>query len=153
MLPSQDNAVANGPFGTCLEGARCVAPVFPLPIGPGITVVRFSEMVGGNPLATADPSALNGVQWVLIAGLPGAVCQANFTVTDVAFVGGDDVGAADPVETCPSDLSRGCVVEGSRCPALGHSPGACVLYRCRDGLLGERRVVPAVIVALPVRRR
>jgi hypothetical protein len=133
VLPSQDNAVANGPFGTCLEGARCVAPVFPLPISPGVIVVRFSEMAGGYPLATADPSALNGVQWVLLAA-PGAGCQANLTITDVAFVGGDAVGSSDPVETCPLDLSRGCVVEGSRCSYLSPvSPSACVLYRCRTG--------------------
>ncbi len=52
-VPSQDNAVGSGPAGgTCLEGCRRPLSA---PIGTGTTVVRFSDMGGGYPLATADP--------------------------------------------------------------------------------------------------
>jgi cytochrome c peroxidase len=88
VVPSQDNSVSNGPGGTCAAGNGCRLPLS-RPIGTGTTVVRFSEMAGGYPLATADPSGLNGVQWLLSTPLPSVgmvACTANITVTDVAFV-------------------------------------------------------------------
>lgn len=89
VVTSEDNAVTNSPFGSCLEGAMCVSPLSGS-IVEGTTVVRFSEMTGGSPLSTPDPAALNGVQWVLTAPADGdaAGCLASFTLSDVAFVSG-----------------------------------------------------------------
>ena len=97
VVPSEDNAVTNSPFGSCLAGAMCVSPLS-APIGIGTTVVRFSEMTGGSPLATPDPAALNGVQWVLTAptGADAAGCLASFTVSDVSFVLGAAPHAMPP---------------------------------------------------------
>src|SRR5450432_599558 len=62
-VPSEDNAVANGPVGTC-TAASCISPSFG-PITTGTTIVHFSEMSGGQPLATLDAAALNDIGWQL----------------------------------------------------------------------------------------
>ena len=128
VVPSEDNAVANGPVGSCIAGAMCVPP-FSGPIGIGTNVVRFSEMGGGTPLATPDPAALNAVQWLLLAPLAidAAECRANITITDVAFVV-DDGDATPP--TCPPAPSP--CDEGAACVfPNGTSPGGCMQrYRC-----------------------
>ena len=86
LLPSEDNAVTNGPVGSCVA-AMCVPP-FSAPVGVGTTVMPFSEVSGGSPMPTVDVTALNGVQWLLNAPTAGdaASCSASFTVSDVAFV-------------------------------------------------------------------
>jgi hypothetical protein len=87
LVPSQDNSVAFGPFGTCTLGNDCHTP-FSGPIGVGTTVVHFTEMTGGNPLDGVDPTALNDISWNLTVPTDGvaAPCVANFTVSDVTFV-------------------------------------------------------------------
>ncbi len=99
-VPSQDNS-AYGPAGTCPAGASCRVPMS-RSIGLGSSVVHFSEMSGGSPLATVDPTGLTGVQWLLTAP-PGVECKANIMVTDVEFVGDSppDAGLrdAEPVDS------------------------------------------------------
>jgi len=84
-IPSEDNAVANGSVGTC-TAPLCLSPSFG-PILPGPTFVPFSAMTGGSPLATVDPSALNGISWLLTPPTDGesAPCAANFTISSIAF--------------------------------------------------------------------
>jgi Concanavalin A-like lectin/glucanases superfamily len=86
LAPSQDNSVAFGPFGTCTLD-NCLAPST-APIGTGTTVVHFSDLTGGNPLPTLDPTALNAISWNATPPTDGvtAPCVANFTVSDIAFV-------------------------------------------------------------------
>jgi len=86
VVPSEDNAVANGPVGTC-TAASCVSP-FSAPLGLGTQVVRFADMTGGAPLATVDATALNDVLWTLTVPTDGvtAPCTANLTISDVSFV-------------------------------------------------------------------
>jgi hypothetical protein len=86
VVPSEDNAVANGPVGTC-TAATCVSP-FSAPLGLGTQVVRFADMTGGSPLATVDAAALNDVLWSLTVPTDGvtAPCTANLTISDVSFV-------------------------------------------------------------------
>jgi hypothetical protein len=85
LTPSEDNAAPWG-FCTAADG-QCYGP-FSQPVGVGTTVVSFSDMTGGTPLATVDPSALNDIGWSLTVPTDGvtAPCVANFSVTDVSFV-------------------------------------------------------------------
>jgi cytochrome c peroxidase len=87
VVPSEDNSVSFGPVGTCAADQTCLPPSSG-PIGIGTSVVRFSEMTGGSPVATVDPRALNGVQWNLTVPSDGmaAPCGANLRISDVAFV-------------------------------------------------------------------
>jgi hypothetical protein len=87
-VPSEDNATANGPFGAC-TASTCFAP-FSGPVSTGTTTVRFADMSGGVPVATVDSSALNDVQWLVVAptGDDGGAgsCAANFIISAVSFV-------------------------------------------------------------------
>jgi hypothetical protein len=85
LSPSQDNSVQNGPEGVC-TGASCVPPFSPA-FGVGTTIVSFSSLTNGSPLATLDPTALNAIGWNLTAPTDGvtAPCVANFSVTNVSF--------------------------------------------------------------------
>ncbi|HVV52322.1 MAG TPA: LamG domain-containing protein [Polyangia bacterium] len=90
VVTSEDNSVANGPVGVCAAGPNgCFGP-FSAPLVPatGTTTVAFADLAGGAPQPTADPSALNGVQWTLDVPTDGvtAPCVANFTISDVSFV-------------------------------------------------------------------
>ena len=87
LTPSQNNSVANGPFGVCTTPGGCFGPFSPT-LTTGVNTVRFTDMTGGVPLATLDPTALNAIGWNLTAPSDGvtAPCVANFTVSDVAFV-------------------------------------------------------------------
>ena len=87
LTPSQNNAASNGPFGVCTNASGCFGP-FSGTFTTGVNVVRFTDMTGGVPLATLDPTALNAIGWNLTAPSDGvtAPCVANFTVSDVAFV-------------------------------------------------------------------
>jgi len=87
LTPSQNNAVANGPFGVCTTPGGCFGPFSGL-LTTGVNTVRFTDLTGGVPLATLDPTALNAIGWHMLApsdGVTGA-CAASFTVSDVAFV-------------------------------------------------------------------
>jgi hypothetical protein len=86
LVPSEDNAVANGPFGTC-AATSCVGP-FSMPVGTGTNLIHFSDLGGGSPDATLDPTALNDIGWTLDVPTDGvtAPCSASFTIADVAFV-------------------------------------------------------------------
>jgi hypothetical protein len=88
VIMSQDNDVANGPFGTCTAGpGSCFSP-FSGPLTTGVSVVHFADMMGGQPVATVDARGLNGVSWTMNVPTDGvsAPCAANFTITDVSFV-------------------------------------------------------------------
>lgn len=87
LTPSQNNSVANGPFGVCTTPGGCFGPFSPT-LTTGVNTVRFTDMTGGVPLATLDPTALNAISWNLTAPSDGvtAPCVANFTVSDVVFV-------------------------------------------------------------------
>ena len=87
LTPSQNNSVTNGPFGVCTTPGGCFGP-FSGPLTTGVNVVPFTDLTGGVPLATLDPTALNAIGWNLTAPSDGvtAPCVANFTVSDVAFV-------------------------------------------------------------------
>ena len=88
LTPSQNNSVANGPFGVCTNPGGCFGPFSPT-LTTGVNTVRFTDMTGGVPLATLDPTALNAIGWNLTAPSDDgstAPCVANFTVSDVAFV-------------------------------------------------------------------
>ena len=102
------------------------------PIGVGTTVVHFSEMTGGFPLAMPDPTALNDVQWMLTAPVSAgaAGCRASFSISDVAFVV-DDGNAIPP--TCPPAPSP--CDEGTTCGFPTPAPGGCMQrYRCVGGV-------------------
>ena len=88
LAPSQNNSVANGPFGVCTTPGGCFGPFSPATLTTGVNTVRFTDMTGGVPLATVDPTALNAIVWNLTAPSDGvtAPCAASFTVSDVAFV-------------------------------------------------------------------
>jgi hypothetical protein len=140
VVPSEDNPVTSSPYGSCGPGANCVAPLSG-PIGLGTTVVRFSEMTGGSPLATPDLAALNAVQWVLTqpTGGAGAGCTASITVSHVEFVvdDGDSTPPICPPEPAPCDEGTTCVfpnvtmpggcVERLSCVAGGWLPRPCAL--------------------------
>jgi hypothetical protein len=117
VVPSEDNAVANSPYASCVAGAMCLPPLSGS-IGVGTTVVRFSEMIGGSPLATPDPATLNAVNWTLTAPAGAAGCQANITVSDVAFVLDNGDAMPPPCPTSPGN----CADEGATC-AL--APAGC----------------------------
>jgi hypothetical protein len=84
--PSEDNPVANGPFGAC-TAQSCLSPSFG-PILTGTTTVNFTDLSGGDPFPTLDAAAINDIGWQLNAPTDGTACTANFTITDVAFVNG-----------------------------------------------------------------
>ena len=128
VIPSEDSSVANTPFGACVAGDNCIPPASG-PIGIGTTVLPFSVMTGGSPLATPDPAALTGVQWTLTAPAGGTGCQANITVSDVAFVLDD--GGAVPA-SCPPAPSP--CPDGAICAFPNPGPAGCVQrYRCVGG--------------------
>jgi len=87
-VPSQDNSIANGPFGTCDPTAGPCFPPQSGPLGAGVNVVHFSDMTGGSPLSTLDPSGLNAVQWIMNVPTDGVTppCMASFTISDVKFI-------------------------------------------------------------------
>jgi hypothetical protein len=86
VVSSEDNAVANGPFGAC-TATSCVSP-FSMPLATGPNIVRFSDLAGGTPDAVVDAKALNDVGWTLGVPTDGvtAPCTASFTISDVSFV-------------------------------------------------------------------
>jgi len=89
LVTSEDNSVQYGPAGTCAAGLACVPPsalLGPVSAQPTPTIVCFADMAAGQPLATVDPRALNGVQWLLQLPTDGSLCAADLTVSDVAFV-------------------------------------------------------------------
>ena len=88
LAPSQDNSTANGPFGTCDPAAGPCLPPQSGPLGPGVNVVHFSDMTGGSPVPTLDPSGLNAIQWILNVPSDGVTppCMASFTISDVKFI-------------------------------------------------------------------
>jgi hypothetical protein len=127
-VPSEDNSPANTPFGSCAVGP-CISPLS-RSIGIGTTVVRFSEMTFGSPRTTPDPAALNAVEWVLSlpAGSDVVGCQADITVSDVAFVA-DAMPPICPPPPAPCDEGASCVVPNAT------APGGCVLrYTCVAGV-------------------
>jgi hypothetical protein len=85
LTPSQNNSVQFGPEGVC-TAATCAGPFSPN-VGVGTTIVSFSSMTGGTPLATLDATALNDISWNLTVPTDGvtAPCVANFSVTNVSF--------------------------------------------------------------------
>ena len=87
LTPSQNNPINNGPLGVCTTPGGCFGP-FSGQLTTGVNVVRFTDLTGGVPLATVDPTALNAIGWNLTAPTDGvsAPCTASFTVSDVAFV-------------------------------------------------------------------
>jgi hypothetical protein len=86
VVPSEDNAVANGTVGTCTAGSSCLSPSFG-PVTAGTTIVHFADLSGGNPLATVDPAALNALAWQINVPTNGSpACNADFIITDVSFV-------------------------------------------------------------------
>jgi hypothetical protein len=131
--------------GACPAGALCVPPAS-APIFPGTTVVYFSEMVGGSPLAMPDPAALTAVQWLPTASTAAdaSVCTASFSISDVAFVAeiGDarpppDAGSPDAAAPprCPAGLPGGCTSEGSICALAPPIATVCPHYqRCVAGM-------------------
>jgi hypothetical protein len=64
--------------------SQCFGPVS-APITIGTTTIHFTDVTGGSPVATVDPSALNDIQWTLTVPSDGTACVANFTVSDVSF--------------------------------------------------------------------
>jgi hypothetical protein len=130
VVPSEDNPVTNSPLGSCLAGPKCSAPVS-APIGVGTTVVRFTDMTGGVPLATPDPAALNAVQWTLtVPATAGAAgCRASFTISDVAFVADSGDATPPPCPPAPSPCP-----EGATCGFPNPAPGGCMQrYSCVGG--------------------
>jgi hypothetical protein len=85
LTPSENNSVQFGPEGVC-TAATCAGPFSPT-FGTGTTIVSFSSLTNGSPLATLDPTALNAIGWNLTVPTDGvtAPCVANFSVTDVSF--------------------------------------------------------------------
>jgi hypothetical protein len=84
-VPSQDNAVANGPVGTC-TATSCISPSYG-PITTGTSIVHFTDLSGGTPYATLDPAALNDIGWQLNVPTDGSpACNADFIITDVSFI-------------------------------------------------------------------
>jgi len=88
LVPSEDNSTANGPFGTCDATANACFPPQSGPLAPGVNVVHFTEMTGGSPVSSLNPTGLNGIQWVLNVPTDGVAppCVASFTISDVTFV-------------------------------------------------------------------
>lgn len=83
VISSENNTV---PYGAC-TGTSCFGP-FSGPLTTGTTVAHFADMLGGMPLPTLDPAALNDIAWNLNVPTDGvtAPCVASFTVSDVSFV-------------------------------------------------------------------
>ena len=73
-------------IGTCTK-PPCAPPRSP-PLAIGTHVVLFSDMTGGAPLATVDPTDLGALEWILTAPTDGvtALCHATLRITDVSFV-------------------------------------------------------------------
>jgi len=87
LVPSQNNSVAFSSFGSCPAGAGCFGP-FSGPLTAGTNVVRFSDISGGSPLDSLDPTDLNDIVWNMNVPTDGitAPCVASFTISDVSFV-------------------------------------------------------------------
>jgi Concanavalin A-like lectin/glucanases superfamily len=83
LVPSEDNSTAFGPEGVC-TASQCFGPLS-APLTTGTTTVHFTDLTGGSPVATVDPTALNDIQWTLNVPTDGTACVANFTVSDVSF--------------------------------------------------------------------
>jgi len=123
VVPGENNPVTS-PVGSCPAGAMCVPPLSGL-IGTGTTVVRFYEIAGAGPMS--DPTALNAVQWLLSSPDVGG-CQANITISDVAFFL-DDNAVTPPCPPSPSPCDKGAI-----CVFPNPGPGGCMQrYRCVDG--------------------
>jgi cytochrome c peroxidase len=88
VAPSEDNDVTYGPAGSCTLGSACVPPfstAITLPTtSPPTVMVPFTDMSGGNPLATVDASRLNTVQW-MVSPAGDAPCTADVTIDRASF--------------------------------------------------------------------
>jgi hypothetical protein len=77
-----------GPPGTC-TGTNCSPPTysFTLPTTPTTMTIHWTDLMGGVPMATFDPSTLSGIEWDLpwpcTGGTPYPV---NITIQNVQFV-------------------------------------------------------------------
>jgi hypothetical protein len=115
-VPSEDNAVANGPVGTC-TATSCISPSYG-PITTGTSVVHFADLSGGNPYAALDSAALNDIAWQLDVPTDGSpACNADFIITDASFI--NDTPRAACVGTAPASAL---ITDFS--DAVSYSPGS-----------------------------
>jgi hypothetical protein len=67
----------------------CYGPSVPVAVLSGATIpLPFTELTGGTPHNSLDPSSVVSVQWELLGpgtGPDGGACSASFTVENVAF--------------------------------------------------------------------
>jgi cytochrome c peroxidase len=125
VTSSQTVFTGNDPRGTCAQ-EPCYPPSIPLRT-TGQVIVPFRDLATlGHPDVfpgspnVVDPGALIGIQWQMDA-LPGAPCDSNFTIDDIAFVRTGPTGAAGAGGSIGGSAGR-----AGTGGAGGSPPAACI---------------------------
>jgi hypothetical protein len=85
------------PAGTADPYPLCHAAMFDITVTPGGSVVevKFSDVVGGAPVATVDGKDIIGLEWAFPwMGATDTAYDADVTVDDIKFIGGGNSGGS-----------------------------------------------------------
>jgi hypothetical protein len=85
------------PDGTADPYPLCHAAMFDIPVTPGgaVVEVKFSDVVGGAPVATVDGKDIIGLEWAFPwMGATDTAYDADVTVDDIKFIGGGNSGGS-----------------------------------------------------------
>ncbi len=74
----------------------CLAPnkSEPVTMTETTVTVAFTDLAGGMPTTTADPTQVLGIQWALPWMPPATAYAADITVSDITLIGGTGVSCA-----------------------------------------------------------
>jgi len=85
------------PAGTTDPYPVCHPPTFDIPVsaGGGMVEVKFSDVMGGLPVATVDGKDLVGLEWAFAwAGATDTAYDVDVTLDDIKFTGGTSGGSS-----------------------------------------------------------
>jgi hypothetical protein len=85
------------PAGTTDPYPVCHPPTFDIPVsaGGGVVEVKFSDVIGGVPVATVDGKDLVGLEWAFAwAGPTDTAYDVDVTLDDIKFTGGPSGGGS-----------------------------------------------------------
>jgi hypothetical protein len=89
VTSAEDLSVSDDVYRGSCTSASCYPAARPIAASSdagATTQVLFSDLGGGAPSPTLDPSAITAMAWQLTPPAAGGGCTANFTIHDVTFV-------------------------------------------------------------------